>query len=112
MVLALALAGCWSAAAQRNRSFGSAPAVPGPNDYNQFAQFITQRNIFNPQRYAIRGEVRPPTRQSADVPRRTFTLVGTMSYEKGMFAFFDGNQSDLRKVLYHLGHQRHRRLCR
>ena len=29
-----------------------------------------------------------------------FTLVGTMSYEKGMFAFFDGNNSDLRKVLY------------
>ena len=23
-----------------------------------------------------------------------------MSYEKGMFAFFDGNSSDLRKVLY------------
>ena len=23
-----------------------------------------------------------------------------MSYEKGMFAFFDGNNSDLRKVLY------------
>ena len=30
----------------------------------------------------------------------TFTLVGTMSYEKGMFAFFDGNNSDLRKVLF------------
>ena len=29
-----------------------------------------------------------------------FTLVGTMNYEKGMFAFFDGNQSYLRKVLY------------
>jgi hypothetical protein len=29
-----------------------------------------------------------------------FTLVGTMHYEKGMFAFFDGNNSDLRKVLY------------
>ena len=36
------------------------------------------------------------------MPRNTptFTLVGTMSYEKGMFAFFDGNQSNLRKVLY------------
>jgi len=28
-----------------------------------------------------------------------FTLVGTMSYGKGMFAFFDGNNADLRRVL-------------
>ena len=73
--------------------------VPGPNDYNQFAQFITQRNIFNPQRYAIRGEVRPPTPNRPTYAPQ-FTLVGTMNYEKGLFAFFDGNQSDLRKVLY------------
>ena len=28
-----------------------------------------------------------------------FTLVGTMSYAKGKFAFFDGSSSDYRKVL-------------
>ena len=26
-------------------------------------------------------------------------LVGTMSYEKGMFAFFNGNSTDLKKAL-------------
>jgi hypothetical protein len=96
-VLALALANGWSALAQPNRRSG--PTVPGPNDYNQFSQFITTRNIFDPNRYAIRGSIIRPTPQT---PRSTptFTLVGTMSYEKGMFAFFDGNQSNLRKVLY------------
>lgn len=99
MLLALALASGWSATAQRNRMSGSAPAVPGPNDYDKFAQFITQRNIFNPQRYAIRIGQPPPT---PTTPRYapTFTLVGTMNYEKGTFAFFDGNQPELRKVLY------------
>ena len=92
-VLALALANGWSAAAQSN-------LVPGPNDYGRFSSFITERNIFNPSRYAINPDrPRPITRQQQrSAP--TFTLVGTMSYEKGMFAFFDGNQSNLRKVLY------------
>jgi len=82
--------------------YASAPSsnVPGAQDYDRFSQFITQRNIFNPDRYAIiPGQ---PTRFIPKTPRYapTFTLVGTMSYAKGMFAFFDGNQSDLRKVLY------------
>jgi hypothetical protein len=93
-VLALALANGWSAAAQSNR-------VPGPTDYGRFSSFITERNIFNPNRYAIYSPSSGPVRPRP-VPRNTptFTLVGTMSYEKGMFAFFDGNQSNLRKVLY------------
>jgi hypothetical protein len=93
-VLALALANGWSAAAQSNR-------VPGPTAYAQFSQFITERNIFDPSRfarYSPTGQYRPPTRRNPSAP--TFTLVGTMSYEKGMFAFFDGNQFNLRKVLY------------
>jgi hypothetical protein len=96
-VLALALANGWSAAAQSNRVPG--PTVPGPNDYNQFAQFITQRNIFNPQRFAVRPGYQPPRPNRPNYAPQ-FTLVGTMCYEKGMFAFFDGNQSYLRKVLY------------
>ena len=97
LALALLLAGSHLAMAQRNRISG--PTVPGPNDYNQFSQFITTRNIFDPNRYAIRGSIMRPTPQT---PRSTptFTLVGAMSYEKGLFAFFDGNQSYLRKVLY------------
>jgi hypothetical protein len=98
VVLALALASGWSAMAQRTRMSGTAPAVPGPNDYDKFAQFITTRNIFNPQRYAIRvGQI---VQRQTPTYAPTFTLVGTMNYEKGMFAFFDGNQNELRKVLY------------
>ena len=92
-VLALALAGGFSAAAQSNR-------VPGPNDYGRFSSFITERNIFNPNRYAIYSPTSRPVVRQAPRNAPTFTLVGTMSYEKGMFAFFDGNQSNLRKVLY------------
>jgi hypothetical protein len=96
LALALLLAGGFSAAAQSNSN-----RVPGPTDYARFSQFITERNIFNPNRYAIYSPTSGPVRPRP-VPRNTptFTLVGTMNYEKGMFAFFDGNQSNLRKVLY------------
>ena len=93
-VLALALANGFLASAQPNR-------VPGPTDYERFSSFITERNIFDPGRYARyspTGVYRPPIRRNASAP--AFSLVGTMSYEKGMFAFFDGNQFNLRKVLY------------
>jgi hypothetical protein len=92
-VLALALANGWSAAAQSNR-------VPGPTDYGRFSSFITERNIFNPNRYAIYSPTSHPVVHQVPRNAPTFTLVGTMNYEKGMFAFFDGNQSNLRKVLY------------
>ena len=92
-VLALALANGWSAAAQSNR-------VPGPTAYAQFSQFITERNIFDPNRYALYSPTSHPVVHQVPRNAPTFTLVGTMSYEKGMFAFFDGNQSNLRKVLY------------
>ena len=91
-MLALALANGWFASAQSNN-------VPGPTDYERFSSFITARNIFDPSRYAITpGRPRITSRTPRYAP--SFTLVGTMSYEKGMFAFFDGNQPELRKVLY------------
>ena len=93
-VLALALASGFLASAQPN-------SVPGPADYGKFSSFITERNIFDPSRISHAPGIRPrfqPTRINRFAP--AFTLVGTMSYEKGMFAFFDGNQSYLRKVLY------------
>lgn len=92
-VLALALANGFLASAQSN-------GVPGPTDYSSFSRFITDRNIFDPGRFAHSSPTgriyRPRVSRSAPM----FTLVGTMSYEKGMFAFFDGNQPELRKVLY------------
>lgn len=61
-------------------------------------QLIWKRNIFDPQR-ARDGEAPPPT-ESEHVPVvDSFTLLGSMSYEKGKFAFFDGTSSDYRKTL-------------
>ncbi len=48
----------------------------------------------------INSAYRPPTYRPPTRYAPAFTLVGTMSYEKGMFAFFDGNQPNLRRVLY------------
>ena len=77
-------------------------SVPGPTAYPAFSGFITARNIFDPNRLPrnsrnTQTNIRQ-TRTQRSAP--TFTLVGTMSYEKGMFAFFEGNNSELRKVLY------------
>lgn len=61
-------------------------------------QLIWKRNIFDPQR-ARDGEAPPPT-ESEHVPViDSFTLLGSMSYEKGKFAFFDGTSSEYRKTL-------------
>lgn len=56
---------------------------------------ITDRNIFNANRTGRRE------RNEAPAPRvDTITLVGTMDYEKGEFAFFDGSNADNRKALH------------
>ena len=60
---------------------------------------ISDRNIFNPSRFArssgrtARTESRPASRVES------FTLVGLMAYEKGVFAFFDGTSANYRKTL-------------
>jgi hypothetical protein len=77
-------------------------SVPGATDYAAFSTFVTARNIFDPNRQphytsAPRTYTHTRTHVSASAP--AFTLVGTMSYEKGVFAFFDGNNPDLKKVL-------------
>jgi hypothetical protein len=92
-VLAFALANCFGAAAQSN-------SIAGPADYAQFSRFITARNIFDPNRYSHSSPGAAAYRPKVSRTVPAFTLVGTMHYEKGMFAFFDGNNSDLRKVLH------------
>jgi hypothetical protein len=62
-------------------------------DYSSF-QIIGQRNIFNPNRT-------PHSRYNSTRSARvadSFSFVGSMSYAKGNFAFFDGTSSDFRKV--------------
>jgi len=62
--------------------------------YSDF-RLITERNIFNPRRYPHSGPQRAQPATQVDA----FTLVGTMTYDKGPFAFFEGTSSAYRKVL-------------
>ena len=72
------------------------PAAAQSTNGTDFASFqiIGQRNIFDPNRV-------PHRRSSSSVARvvDSFSFVGTMSYAKGNFAFFDGTSPDFRKVL-------------
>jgi hypothetical protein len=69
--------------------------APAATNYSSF-QIIAERNIFDPSRYA-----RAPRSRGRSISRSApyFSLVGTMSCRQGMIAFFDGNDSDYRKVL-------------
>lgn len=61
--------------------------------YDSFS-LIWQRNIFDPNRRGIK-----PWQPSPHSKVDAFALVGTMSYSKGKFAFFDGTSADYKKVL-------------
>lgn len=66
-------------------------------DYAAF-KIIADRNIFDPNRYPRRSGA-PPVRREAPRSFDSLTLVGTMTYEKGTFAFFDGTSSQYKKAL-------------
>lgn len=74
----------------------AAPSTPPPLDPATFVKFIAERNIFNPDRR--KAESRRQERPRNTVTP-TLTLVGTMDYAKGNFAFFDGPASEYRKTL-------------
>ena len=96
-ILLLALASATlTTEAQTNKN------IPSATDYAAFSKFVADRNVFDPARQphytsSRTRTTRPRTRTSSSAP--AFTLVGTMSYEKGVFAFFNGNNSDLRLAL-------------
>ena len=95
LAFALLLAGGGSALAQSN-------GVPGPQEYTAFSHFITDRNIFDPTRqpHIYSSGSRPIRRtRTRAAPAPGIQFVGTMSYEKGVFAFFSGNSTELSKVL-------------
>lgn len=71
---------------------GNPPAI---TDYASF-RLIADRNIFDPNRFPHTGRDR---RTSVSRSAPAFALVGTMTYQNGMIAFFDGTDSDYRKVL-------------
>ena len=65
-----------------------------PFSYDAF-RIVAQRNIFDPNRRARSTTTEAPPER----PKRTeaFTLLGSIAYEKGDFAFFEGTSSDYRK---------------
>ncbi len=82
---------CHPATAQTTNALAATNAT----NYSSF-QIITERNIFDPNRYAHTAHKRGHA-ISKSAP--SFSLVGTMNYRNGMIAFFDGNDPDYRKVL-------------
>lgn len=80
-------------------SFAQSTNAPTKLTYDSF-RTVSDRNIFNPSRYA-RGPGRTNTRTSSTPASRveSFTLVGIMAYEKGVFAFFDGSKGDYKQAL-------------
>jgi hypothetical protein len=77
-----------------------APAAPPPPGSYEAFRLIAERNIFNPNRAPRSARPPPPTNETRRVPRvEAFALVGTMSYAKGSYAFFDSPSSQYRKSL-------------
>jgi hypothetical protein len=69
--------------------------APAKTEFGGF-KIITERNIFNTarsRRYAGTSDEERPARVD------TITLVGTLAYDKGPYAFFDGSSSRFRQVL-------------
>jgi hypothetical protein len=63
-------------------------------DFTTF-KLVTERNIFNARR---RGRTIPGERTTRRSVRADYAaLAGTMSYDKGNFAFFDGSSSEFSK---------------
>lgn len=71
---------------------------PATSDYAYF-QVVNDRNIFNSSRVPNRPD-RPRSTEARRAPKvESVSLVGTLRYEKGVLAFFDGTSSDYKKAL-------------
>ena len=98
--LTLSLFICAFATVASAQSSGNS-GIPSPTDYDKFSQFITDRNIFDPTRqpHVVGTHYVHRTSATRHYGIPSIQFVGTMNYEKGMFAFFSGNSSDLNEVL-------------
>ena len=97
LILLALLCGTFSASAQTNSSAAA-------TDYAQFSRTVTDRNIFDPNRVPHSPRSTATTRTKPRTKPRSggmtgIALVGTMSYEKGWFAFFNAGDSDNKKVI-------------
>ena len=75
----------------------ASPAAGSGTDFPSF-QVIPERNIFNINRSSRTARASQET-EAKPAKIDTLALVGSMSYPKGDFAFFDGSSSDYRRVL-------------
>jgi hypothetical protein len=77
-----------------------APATNGPTrlDFDSFG-IIAERNIFNPNRSGRFDRTTRREDSERRVREQTFALLGTMSYEKGRYAFFGGSDTRYHQVL-------------
>lgn len=72
-----------------------AAAAQAANSFQDF-RIIAERNIFNQNRSRSTGRRDTPPPKAAPVIH-ALSLVGTMSFEKGNFAFFDGTRTEFKK---------------
>lgn len=72
--------------------------APTRFDFPSF-NIIAERNIFNMNRSGRRPYTPPDRETQRPVRTESFALVGTMSYDKGLFAFFEGSSSQYSQVL-------------
>jgi hypothetical protein len=92
IVLAAAILLGRSLAADANSLAPPPAAAPAAASFAAF-RLIGDWNIFDPNRVGRKNSEPPPP--AGD----TISLVGTMQYEKGLFAFFDSPDSSYRKAL-------------
>jgi hypothetical protein len=103
-LLGASVAGAASVERKRTREAAAQSAQTGVRvsaatpDVASFEAYrgIGERNIFNPNR------IGRTTRPVEEAPPRTdvVSFVGTMQYEKGLFAFFDSPDATYRKTLH------------
>jgi hypothetical protein len=95
--MALVLACCLRGSAADTNPVAKS-AVTSRFDFDAF-RIIAERNIFDPNRAVPGVTLTRPRNSERRVRTESFALLGTMSYEKGRFAFFDGTSSDYHRVL-------------
>src|SRR5450432_3426725 len=95
LVMLFAAQNLWAGAPTNN--------VAVSQDYSTFSKFITDRNIFDPNRVpnvAYTARVRPVFTQAPQTP--SFLLVGVIGYtegqQAGVYAFFDGSSFQYQKA--------------
>ncbi len=94
LLMGLLMALFWTASL-KGAEEGAVPAQG--RDFPAF-KLIYERNIFNPNRrpLSVRAAESEPVKP-AKIER--FSLIGTLIYEDGSFAFFDGTEAQYRTVL-------------